>query len=78
MTFIPNKLLRHPITRAEIPRRVKGIRRVHLRARIAAVDDAAGVPEGPARGGCRAGDVGRGGLEEVELVGGVFVDGAAD
>jgi len=51
---------------------------VHLRARIAAVDDAAGVPEGPARGGCRAGDVGRGGLEEVELVGGVFVDGAAD
>ena len=40
--------------------------------------DAAGVPEGPSRDGWRVGDLGGGGLEEVDLVGRVVVDGAGE
>ena len=40
--------------------------------------DAAGVPEGPSRQGGRAGDLGGGGLEKVDLVGRVVVDGAGE
>lgn len=44
---------------------------------IAAIEVAAGVPEGPARGGCRSLDAGCVGFEEVELVRWVVVDRTA-
>lgn len=48
------------------------------RARIAPTRNTASIPERPSRGRCCAGDTSGCGLEEVELVGRIFADCAAD
>ena len=49
-----------------------------FRTGITAISDAAGIPESPPCGRCCPWYAGRRGLEEVELVGRVFVHGATD
>ena len=51
---------------------------MHFGARIVPIDHTASVPKSPSRRRCRAGDSGGGSLEEIVLVGWVFVDSAAD
>ena len=61
----------------EVVLRVKGIGRVHCWTRVPAIENGARIPKSPARGGrCARDALGRD-FDEVELVGGVVVDCAA-
>lgn len=51
---------------------------MHLWAHIAPICRATGIPKSPSSRGCCARDAGSVGLEEVELVDRVFVDGTSD
>ena len=76
--FIPNELWRNPSRAAEILRRIQWIGRMNFRTGITAIGDAAGIPERPSRCWCCPWYASRRCLEEVELVGRVFVHGATD
>ena len=74
----PDELLRHPSGSAKIPSRVERVGRMYSWTRVAAIGDAAGVPESPSCCSCCAWNSGGGCLEEVELVCRVFVHSTAD
>lgn len=62
----------------EIPLGIKGIGGMDFGACIMAIHDAADVPKSPSRGGGGGAETGGVGFEEVEFVGWILVDGAAE
>lgn len=75
---LPYELRRYSSRGAEIPGRIQRVGRVNFWTGIAAIGDAAGIPESPPCGWCCPWYTGSRCLEEVELVGRVLVHAATD
>ena len=73
-----NEGSRHTGGGAKVLLRIEGIGRVYVWTNIAPIGITACIPEGPSGGGGSAGDGGGVGLEEVELIGWILIDGTTN